>query len=42
ITAGQLRVRVDPRGFTLETVQQAHAAQADGSARGKLVVTIRE
>jgi NADPH:quinone reductase len=42
IAAGQLRVRVDPRGFTLETVQQAHAAQADGSARGKLVVTIRE
>lgn len=42
IAAGQLRVRVDPRHFTLETVQQAHAAQVDGSAQGKLVLTVQE
>ena len=40
IAAGKLAVRLDPRRFTLATAQDAHAAQVDGSARGKLVVDI--
>ncbi|MFZ4878215.1 zinc-dependent alcohol dehydrogenase family protein [Janthinobacterium sp. Mn2066] len=42
IAAGELRINLDPRHFTLATAQQAHAAQADGSARGKLVVSVQE
>ena len=38
IEAGKIRVKVDPRSFTLETVGAAHLALADGSARGKLVI----
>lgn len=42
IAAGQLRLRVDPRHFTLATLQQAHAAQVDGSAQGKLVISVQQ
>ncbi|MBN8900217.1 MAG: zinc-binding dehydrogenase, partial [Rhodospirillales bacterium] len=38
--AGKLRPRVDPRVFTLETVAEAHAAVAAGSAAGKVVVSV--
>lgn len=38
LAADQLRIRLDPRRFSLHTVAQAHAAQTDGSAAGKLVV----
>ncbi|WP_058050813.1 zinc-dependent alcohol dehydrogenase family protein [Janthinobacterium sp. Ant5-2-1] len=42
IEAGKLQVRLDPRRFTLRTAHDAHAAQMDGSARGKLVVEVRD
>jgi NADPH:quinone reductase-like Zn-dependent oxidoreductase len=38
--AGQLRPRLDPRRFTLSNVADAHAAIADRSAAGKIVVDI--
>ena len=38
IEAGKIVPRVDPRHFSLETIEQAHAAVEDGSARGKIVV----
>ncbi|MFJ3057847.1 zinc-dependent alcohol dehydrogenase family protein [Herbaspirillum sp. NPDC087042] len=38
--AGQLRVLMDGRRFTLEQVNQAHALVAEGQARGKLVIDI--
>ena len=41
IEAGKLQVRLDPRRFTLSTAHDAHAAQIDGSARGKLVVEVQ-
>ncbi len=40
VEANQLKVKVDPRTFTLDTVAEAHAALADGQARGKLVVDV--
>lgn len=40
IEAGKLNVRLDPRRFTLRTAHEAHVAQMDGSARGKLVVDV--
>lgn len=40
IEAGKIVPRVDPRHFSLETIEQAHAAVEDGSARGKIVVEI--
>ncbi|MEG1117444.1 MAG: zinc-binding dehydrogenase, partial [Janthinobacterium sp.] len=42
IEAGKLQVRLDPRRFTLRTAHDAHAAQIDGSARGKLVVEVAD
>lgn len=42
IEAGKLQVRLDPRRFTLHTAHDAHAAQIDGSARGKLVVEVED
>jgi NADPH:quinone reductase-like Zn-dependent oxidoreductase len=40
--AGQLRPRLDPRRFTLNSVAEAHAAVEDRSADGKIVVDIAE
>ncbi len=37
---GQLRPNVDPRVFTLQEVEDAHAAMADRSAKGKLAVSV--
>ena len=42
IDAGKLNVRLDPRRFSLHTVHDAHMAQMDGSARGKLVVEVQD
>ena len=42
IEAGKLRVRLDPRRFSLRTAHEAHVAQIDGSARGKLVVDVAD
>lgn len=42
IGAGKLKVRLDARRFTLHTVHDAHMAQMDGSARGKLVVEVAD
>lgn len=38
--SGQLTAKVDPREFTLADADAAHAAVADGSAKGKLVVSV--
>lgn len=38
--SGQLTAKVDPREFPLADANAAHAAVADGSARGKLVVSV--
>jgi NADPH:quinone reductase-like Zn-dependent oxidoreductase len=40
VEAGQVKVRLDPRHFALETAGAAHQASVDGSASGKLVVDI--
>lgn len=40
VEAGQLTPRLDPRRFTLERADDAHAAIVDGSAQGKLVVEV--
>lgn len=42
IAAGKLNVRLDPRRFNLHTAHEAHVAQMDGSARGKLVVDVAD
>ncbi|MED5596571.1 zinc-dependent alcohol dehydrogenase family protein [Janthinobacterium sp. P210006] len=42
VDAGKLRVRLDARRFGLRTAHDAHAAQMDGSARGKLVVDVAD
>jgi NADPH2:quinone reductase len=39
--AGALTPIVDPRTFTLHTVDEAHRAVQDGTARGKIVVDVR-
>ncbi|MDT0466879.1 zinc-dependent alcohol dehydrogenase family protein [Streptomyces gibsoniae] len=39
---GALKPVLDPRRFTLSTVADAHAAVADGTAAGKVVVDIEE
>lgn len=39
--AGVLRPLLDPRRFTLDTAADAHIAVSDGSARGKLVIDVR-
>jgi NADPH:quinone reductase-like Zn-dependent oxidoreductase len=38
--AGALWPRLDPRQFTLDTVDDAHAAVADGTASGKVVIDL--
>jgi NADPH:quinone reductase-like Zn-dependent oxidoreductase len=40
VDEGKVKVRLDPRRFALAAANEAHAAQLDGSARGKLVVAI--
>ena len=40
VEAGQLLAHVDPRRFTLQTVNDAYQAVADGAAVGKLVVDV--
>ena len=40
--AGQLVPMVDPRRFTMDTVEEAYRAVRDGAARGKIVVDIGE
>ena len=37
--AGKLRPRLDPRSFTWAGIEEAHAAVANGTANGKIVVT---
>jgi NADPH:quinone reductase-like Zn-dependent oxidoreductase len=39
--AGALRPRLDPRHFTLDTVDDAHARVADGTSAGKVVIDVR-
>ena len=38
--AGQLTPLLDPRRFTLDTVDEAYRAMTDGTARGKLAISI--
>ena len=38
--SGQLSPLLDPRRFTLETVDEAYRAMTDGTAKGKLAVDI--
>jgi NADPH:quinone reductase-like Zn-dependent oxidoreductase len=38
--AGKLRPRIDPRQFDTATIEDAYMAQADGSAEGKIVVSV--
>ncbi len=38
--AGQLMPSLDPHRFTLETVDEAHRAIMDGTARGKLAIDV--
>ncbi|WP_229744162.1 zinc-dependent alcohol dehydrogenase family protein [Aliidongia dinghuensis] len=40
VEAGKLAPRLDPRRFTLEAVEDAHAALANRSAQGKIVVEV--
>jgi NADPH:quinone reductase-like Zn-dependent oxidoreductase len=40
VEAGKLLPRLDPRTYTLDTAADAHAAIADRSAKGKIVVSI--
>lgn len=40
VEAGQLTIMLDPQRYTLATVDAAHQAVADGTAKGKLVVDI--
>jgi NADPH:quinone reductase len=42
VETGKLRPRLDPRRFTLSSVNEAHAAIANQSAKGKVVVDIDE
>jgi NADPH2:quinone reductase len=38
VAAGKVFPRLDPRHFTLSTIGEAHAAQSDRSATGKIVI----
>ncbi|AUG52556.1 zinc-dependent alcohol dehydrogenase family protein [Thalassospira marina] len=38
--AGQLKLQIDPREFTLETVNDAYFALESGNVNGKLIITI--
>jgi NADPH:quinone reductase-like Zn-dependent oxidoreductase len=40
VDAGRLRVRVDPRRFTLADAEDAHRVVASGTGLGKVVVEI--
>jgi NADPH:quinone reductase len=40
VEAGKLTPKIDPRNFTLADADAAHAAIADGTATGKLVVSV--
>lgn len=40
IEAGKLRVRLDPTGYTLANVAEAHQVIINGKANGKLVVSV--
>jgi len=40
--AGKLRPRLDPRSFTWADIEDAHAAVAGGTARGKVVVSSKD
>jgi NADPH:quinone reductase-like Zn-dependent oxidoreductase len=40
VEAGQLQVDLDPGRYTLDSVNEAHRALTEGSARGKVVVEI--
>jgi NADPH2:quinone reductase len=40
VEAGKIKVRLDPATYTLDTVGAAYRAIADGTANGKLVVSI--
>jgi NADPH:quinone reductase-like Zn-dependent oxidoreductase len=40
IEAGKIVPRLDPRHFSLDTIEQAHAAIEGGTATGKIVVDI--
>ncbi|MPY30165.1 zinc-dependent alcohol dehydrogenase family protein [Streptomyces adustus] len=40
VDTGKVKPTLDPRHFTLAEIAQAHTAVADGSATGKVVVTI--
>jgi NADPH:quinone reductase len=40
IEAGKIVPRLDPRHFSFETIEQAHAAVQDGSAVGKIIVEV--
>lgn len=42
IEAGKIVPRLDPRHFSLETIEHAHAAIESGTAAGKIVVDIGE
>ncbi len=41
VEAGKLAPQLDPRRFTLDTVEDAHAALENRTARGKLVVEVQ-
>ncbi len=40
VEEGKIKVLLDPRRFTLDTVAEAYRAIADGTATGKLVVDV--
>ena len=40
IAEGKLTPRLDPREFNLSTIEQAYDALSQGTARGKLAITI--
>ena len=42
VDAGKLRPRLDPRIFTWADIEDAHAAVAGGTARGKVVVSSKD
>ena len=42
IHAGKMRPVVDERNFSLETIDEAYKAMEDGSAKGKIVISINQ